>query len=52
MGDHVRLSHIKYERFRRNNFPIYKVKDWVGQEVKGSWYELELQKINKDNDNL
>ena len=68
VGDHVRLSHIKHpferdyqekwteevfiirEMFRRSNIPIYK--DWDGEEVKGTWYESELQKINKDNDNL
>ena len=25
------------ERFRRSNIPIYKVKDWDGDEVKGTW---------------
>ena len=40
------------ERFRRSNILIYKVKDWDGEEVKGTWYESKLQKINKDNDNL
>ena len=40
------------ERFRWNNNPIYKVKDWDGEKVKGTCDEPELQKINKDNDNL
>ena len=42
------------ERFRQshNIIPIYKVKHWDGEEVKGTWYESELQIINKDNDNL
>ena len=35
-----------------SNIPIYKVKDLDGEEVKGTRYEPELQKINKDNDNL
>ena len=40
------------ERFRKDNITIYKVKDWNGEEVKGTWYQAELQKVNKENDNL
>ncbi len=39
-------------RFRRDNIPVYKVKDWNGEEIKGTFYGAELQKVNKDNDNL
>ena len=43
---------IVRDRFRRDGIPIYKVKDWNGEEVKGTWYQSELQRVDKSNDDL
>ena len=39
-------------RQRREGIPIYKLKDWNGEEINGTFYQPELQKVNKSNDNL
>ena len=39
-------------RQRREGIPIYKLKDWNGEEIKGTFYQSELQKVNKSNDSL
>ena len=33
-------------RFLRQNQPIYKIVDWYNEEVKGTFYQTELQKVN------
>ncbi len=38
------------ERFRREGIPVYKIKDWSGEDVSGSFYESELQDVNVDDD--
>jgi hypothetical protein len=40
------------ERFHKEGIALYKVKDWDGEEVKGTWYESELQHIDKNKDDL
>ena len=40
------------KRFRRNGVPIYRLKDYVGDDITGSFYQQEIQKIDLDNDNL
>ena len=38
---------------RRNGIPLYKIKDYSGDEVVGIWYEKELQQIFvNENDQL
>ena len=43
---------IVKQRVRRDNIPLYKVKDWNGDIVEGWWYTSELQKIDKEQDDL
>ena len=40
------------KRFRRNGVPIYRLKDYDGDNITGSFYQQELQKVDLDNDNL
>jgi hypothetical protein len=40
------------ERFHKEGIALYKVKDWDGEEVKGTWYEPELQKVDKNKDDM
>jgi hypothetical protein len=40
------------ERFHKEGIALYKVKDWDGEEVKGTWYESELQQIDKNKDDM
>ena len=37
-------------RFRREGLPVYELVDWSGEEVKGTFYESELQAVNVDPD--
>ena len=39
-------------RFRKDGIPKYQLKDWLNEEIKGAWYTVELQKVNKSRDNL
>ena len=39
-------------RQRHEGIPVYKLKDWNGEEIKGTFYQLELQKVNKSNNSL
>ena len=39
------------KRFRRNGVPIYRIKDYDGDNITGSFYQQELQKVDLDNDN-
>ena len=32
-------------RYIRRGMPIYKLKDWYGEDIKGSFYQKELQKV-------
>ncbi len=34
------------QRFWRSGVPIYKIKDYHAEEIKGTFYQSELQKIN------
>ena len=66
IGDQVRISKIKHKfekgylpNFSKEIFtiskqvpcdPMYKLKDYDGEELKGMFYEKELQKVIKSND--
>jgi len=39
-------------RFWRNNTPIYRIKDYNGEEITGTFYQSELQKIDIKDDEL
>ena len=34
------------ERDRRNGIPIYKLRDWNGEPIKGTFYQQQLQKVD------
>ena len=34
------------KRLKREGLPVYKLKDWSGEEIEGSFYESELQAVN------
>ena len=36
------------ERFKREDVPVYTLKDWSGEDIEGSFYEAELQAVNTD----
>ena len=38
------------ERSGRQQKPVYKLKDYAGEEITGSFYEEELQKVRKTDD--
>ena len=38
------------ERDRRNGIPIYKLKDWNGEPIKGTFYQQQLQKVDVSDD--
>ena len=38
------------ERFFGRDPPVYKLKDYDGEELKGTFYDKELQKVVKDDD--
>lgn len=40
------------QRFRMQGIPMYKVKDFSNEEIKGNFYESELQRVNKNEDSL
>lgn len=42
---------VIYQRVHRNH-PVYRVKDLNGETLEGTFYEAELQKVTKDNDDL
>lgn len=35
-------------RFSRDGLPVYKIEDWTGEDVEGTFYEQELQAVNVD----
>lgn len=35
-------------RFRREELPVYKIEDWSGENIKGTFYKQELQAVNVD----
>jgi len=37
-------------RYLRGNVPVYKLKDFTDESVTGTFYEREMQKVNKDAD--
>ena len=43
---------IVKERKYRSGIPVYKVTDYDKDPIEGTFYESELQKVNKDKDNL
>ena len=43
---------IVKERRYRSGIPIYKVTDYAKDPIEGTFYESELQKVNKDKDTL
>ena len=40
------------QRFRRGQIPIYRIKDYFGEPITGSFYQSELQKVDLKDDNL
>ena len=36
------------KRYMRKGLPIYKLKDYAGDDVEGTFYELQIQKITFD----
>ena len=40
------------ERFIRQNQPIYRIKDWFGEIVKGTFYTNEIQEVRINDDDL
>ena len=40
------------ERFLTQNIPLYRVKDYLGEKIAGTFYQRELQKVNKTEDAL
>ena len=41
-----------YQRMRMQGIPMYKIKDFQEEAIKGNFYESELQKVNKDENAL
>ena len=39
---------IIISKYRRSGIPLYKVKDWAGDEISGSFYSEELQLVHVD----
>ena len=39
-------------RFRRGGVPIYRIKDYDGENITGSFYQQELQKVDLDENNM
>ncbi|KAK3109103.1 hypothetical protein FSP39_023103 [Pinctada imbricata] len=39
-------------RFMRQGIPVYKITDYDNDHIEGSFYESELQKVNKDRDDF
>lgn len=40
------------QRLRMQGIPMYKIEDFMGEPIKGNFYESELQKVDKDEDAL
>ena len=40
------------KRYRREDVPIYRLKDYDGDAITGSFYQQELQKVDLSDDNL
>jgi hypothetical protein len=40
------------QRFRMQGIPMYRVKDFSNESIKGNFYESELQKVDKNEDSL
>lgn len=40
------------KRFTRQSIPQYQLMDFLNEEVKGSFYQSELQRVDKDEDEL
>jgi hypothetical protein len=36
------------KRYRRQGIPVYKIKDWNGDDVEGTFYKAELQPVHVD----
>lgn len=47
-GEVFKVSH----RFFRNGIPVYRLKDYSGEEITGTFYQSELQRINVKDDVL
>ena len=42
---------VKSRRLRAN-IPIYNVTDYTGEDIRGTFYEREIQKVNKNKEDL
>ena len=38
-------------RYRRDKINVYRLKDYMNEDIKGSFYEVELQKVKVDDEN-
>ena len=47
-GEIFTISH----RLMRGGLPLYKIKDYNGDEIKGSFYQSELQKVDVSEDDM
>jgi hypothetical protein len=41
-----------YRRYLTQGLPIYELRDFQNQEIRGSFYQSELQMVSKDQDTL
>ena len=42
--------HIITQRFKRDGLVVYKIKDWSGEKIEGTFYQPELQKVRVSDD--
>jgi len=64
-GDLVRITYVRHpferqkwteelfiirHRFLREGIPVYQIKDFEDENIDGTFYQQELQKVNKDED--
>ena len=40
------------KRYKRNGIPVYKLQDWSGEDIDGSFYQQELQVVDVNQDTL
>lgn len=40
------------KRYKRNGIPVYNLQDWSGEDIKGSFYQQELQAVHVDENTL
>ena len=48
----TREIYIIRKRFRMQAIPMYRIKDFTSEPIKGTFFKSELQKVDKDEDTL